>query len=298
MRGALTVILTCALLTPAASTMAKPAPDQLMDAPVLRETSRYTFSTLELDSRDGARHYRIWIGQPPTVTAANPIAYLLDGNAAMAALDTGQLNRLARSPSPPVLVALGYATPLRIERTARTFDYTPKRGVGSDERDSLTNAPSGGADVFLDLLTQTIKPLINQRLKVQPRRQLLWGHSYGGLLALHALMTRTDAFQVYAAASPSLWWSEGWMDAELAAMAQHLDGRRATLLLMRGELEPASPRPVVKETAGGDAAAQRLLTALHRVDRLDTQYQSFPGLNHGPMLQASLSYTLEYLSQH
>lgn len=269
-----------------------------MDAPVLRETSSYTFSTLELDSRDGARHYRLWIGQPPSITEDNPIAYLLDGNAAMAALDVDELNLLARSPSPPVLVALGYATPMRIERTGRTFDYTPNTEGGTDQRDPLTNMPSGGADAFLDLVTQTIKPLVNQRLKTQPRQQLIWGHSYGGLLVLHALMTRSDAFQVYAAASPSLWWREGWMDAELTAMAQRPGGTRATLLLMRGELEPASPGPASKDATSGDIAAQRLLAALHRVGGLETRYHTFPGLNHGPMLPASLRYTLEYLSQH
>ena len=81
--------------------LAKPAPDQLMDAPVLREASDYRFSTLELDSADGARHYRIWLGRPLKVSAANPVAYLLDGNAAMAALDTELLNRLSHSPAPP-----------------------------------------------------------------------------------------------------------------------------------------------------------------------------------------------------
>ena len=81
---------------------AKPAADQLMDAPVLREASDYSFSTLELDSADGARHYRIWLGRPLKVSAANPVAYLLDGNAAMAALDTALLNRLSHSATPPV----------------------------------------------------------------------------------------------------------------------------------------------------------------------------------------------------
>ena len=164
---------------------AKPAPDQLMDAPVLREASDYSFSTLELDSADGARHYRIWLGRPLKVSTANPVAYLLDGNAAMAALDTALLNRLSHNPTPPVLVAVGYATPLRIERNARTFDYTPQVGEGA-QRDPLTDMPSGGAEPFLDLLTQQIRPLINQRLEEKPKRQLLWGHSYGGLLVLNS----------------------------------------------------------------------------------------------------------------
>ena len=271
---------------------AKPAPDQLMDAPVLREASDYSFSTLELDSADGARHYRIWLGRPLKVSAANPVAYLLDGNAAMAALDTELLNRLSHSATPPVLVAVGYATPLRIERNARTFDYTPRVGEGA-QRDPLTDVASGGAEQFLDLLTQQIRPLIDQRLEEKPKRQLLWGHSYGGLLVLYTLMTRPDAFDEYAAASPSLWWNGGVIHAE--GLAQRLKGKHPTLLMMRGDEEPASPsRQVVPK---GDGAAKKLLADLQRVEGLKVRYQAFPGLGHGPMLPASLRFTLEHLSQ-
>ena len=271
---------------------AKPAPDQLMDAPVLREVSDYSFSTLELDSADGARHYRIWLGRPLKVSAANPVAYLLDGNAAMAALDTQLLNRLSHSPTPPVLVAVGYATPLRIERTARTFDYTPQVGEGA-QRDPLTDVPSGGAEQFLDLLTQQIRPLINQRLEEKPTRQVLWGHSYGGLLVLYTLMTRPDAFDEYAAASPSLWWNGGVIHTD--GLAQRLKGKHPTLLMMRGDEEPASPS--IQHGLKGDGAAKKLLGGLQKVDGLKVHYQAFPGLSHGPMLPASLRYTLEHLSQ-
>lgn len=282
----------CLALLVTQCALAKPAPDQLMDAPVLREASDYSFSTLELDSADGARHYRIWLGRPLKVSAANPVAYLLDGNAALAALDTQLLDRLSHSPTPPVLVAVGYATPLRIERTARTFDYTPQVGEGV-QRDPLTEVPSGGAEQFLDLLTRQIRPLINQRLEEKPRRQLLWGHSYGGLLVLYTLMNRPDAFDEYAAASPSLWWNAGVIHTD--GLTQRLKGKHPTLLMMRGDDEPASPS--MQRGPKGDGAAKKLLGDLQKVDGLKVQYQAFPGLSHGPMLPASLRYTLEHLSQ-
>ncbi|GAA0419319.1 alpha/beta hydrolase-fold protein [Pseudomonas extremaustralis] len=273
---------------------AQPAPDQVMEASVLREASDYQFSTLELDSVDGTRHYRLWLGRPLKVTAANPVAYLLDGNAAMAALDTALLNRLSHSATPPVLVAVGYATPLRIDRKARTFDYTPKVGEGA-QRDPLTDLPSGGAEAFLDLLTQQIRPLINQRLEVQPKRQVLWGHSYGGLLVLYTLMTRPDAFDEYAAASPSLWWNNGVIHPE--GLAQRLNGQRPTLLLMRGDEEPASPALGRHPKGAQDGALKNLLAALRQVPGLTVQYQAFAGLGHGPMLPASLGFTLEHIGQ-
>jgi predicted alpha/beta superfamily hydrolase len=297
MRRVISKVLAFALLAHTAVAAAKPGPDQLMDAPVLREASAYRFTTLELDSADGARHYRIWLGQPERVNKANPVAYLLDGNAAMAALDVELLNRLAVSPEPPVLVAVGYATPLRIERTARTFDYTPKVGDTEDQRDPLTDVASGGADAFLDLLIGKIRPLINQRLGLQPAQQLLWGHSYGGLLVLHTLMTRPETFQAYAAASPSLWWNSDAVFAESHGLAHRLNGRQPQLLLMRGEQEPATPGTLKSPDVEPDAAARRWVSALQNVEGLKTRYKTFPGLSHGPMLPASLRYTLETLSQ-
>lgn len=290
-------LISVALLLIAQAAVARPAPDQLMDAKVLREASAYSFSTLELDSADGARHYRIWLGQPPAVSAATPVAYLLDGNAAMAALDHQGLEQLAHSVAPPVLVAVGYATPLRIERTARTFDYTPSVGSAVEQRDPLTAVPSGGADVFLDLLTQNIRPLVNQRLGITPQRQLLWGHSYGGLLVLHALMTRPHAFDDYAAASPSLWWNRGVVTAEAHGLAQRLRGSQPRLLLMRGDQEPASPAAAAPAKEASDTAFKALLGTLHQVDGLQVRHLTFAGLGHGPMLPASLRYTLQMLSQ-
>lgn len=290
-------LISLALLLMAQAAVAKPAPYQLMDAPVLREASAYRFSTLEMDSADGARHYRIWLGQPPVVSDASPVAYLLDGNAAMAALDSQGLNQLAQSATPPVLVAVGYATPLRIERNARTFDYTPRVGSAVEQRDPLTAVPSGGADVFLDLLTEKVRPQINQRLGITPQRQLLWGHSYGGLLVLHALMTRPQAFDDYAAASPSLWWNQGVVSAESQALAQRLNGSRPRLLLMRGDLEPASPASVSPSKEASDTAFKTLVGRLQQVHGLQVRQQAFAGLGHGPMLPASLRYTLQMLSQ-
>jgi predicted alpha/beta superfamily hydrolase len=39
-------------------------------------------------------------------------------------------------------------------------------------------------------------------------REALYGHSYGGLFALHALFTRTHSFDCYIASSPSIWWND------------------------------------------------------------------------------------------
>ncbi|CNM07600.1 Uncharacterised protein [Mycobacterium tuberculosis] len=65
--------------------------------------------------------------------------------------------------------------------------------------------------------------------------------------------------------------------------------------MMRGDEEPAGPSMQVGPK--GDGAAKKLLADLQQVQGLKVRYQTFPGLSHGPMLPASLRYTLEHLSQ-
>ena len=277
---------------------ARPGPNQPMDDRIThRQDLAYRFETLDMPAADGQRHYRLWIATPnhPAPAAGFPVVYLLDGNAALGGLSTELLQELERGYS-PVLVAVGYATQDRIDRANRTLDYTPRRGDGA-QLDPLTGERSGGADAFLDLLESRIQPAVAQRVAIDRTRQTLWGHSYGGLLVLHALLTRPHSFQNYAAASPSLWWGQGRVFEEQAGFEQRLGHHHASLLLMRGELEPAAPPMVKLRPQPADQAARRLLHSLQNVPQLHSQYRTFPGLGHGPMLEASLRYTLRWLNQ-
>ncbi|MCX2717543.1 alpha/beta hydrolase-fold protein [Helicobacter sp. MIT 21-1697] len=42
-----------------------------------------------------------------------------------------------------------------------------------------------------------------------PHKELLFGHSFGGLFVLYTLLHKPRSFNHYVCASPSLWWGEG-----------------------------------------------------------------------------------------
>ncbi|BBH48276.1 alpha/beta hydrolase [Pseudomonas sp. KU43P] len=287
--------LALALTAPAA--LAQPAREQKMDTSLLqRHDLAYRFSQLDLDSADGQRHYRLWIGKPdrPAPAAGYPVLWMLDGNAALGALDSEQLRQLAAGQA-PLLVAVGYQTEQRIERAGRTLDYTPALTGQSEQRDPLTGQPSGGVDAFLDLLTQRMRPMVAEVAPIDLQRQTLWGHSYGGLAVLHTLFTRPGAFSDYAAASPSLWWHDGAIVREVQGLQQRLGGSRPRLLLMRGGEEPANPRTPVKGDV--ERPARELVADLGKVPGLQVRFERFEGLGHGPMLPASLKKVVEDLSR-
>jgi len=281
--------LVLLLAVPGLTTLARPAPDQPMDTQILqRKDLPYSFTSFDLDSADGERHYRIWIGKPhkPAPAQGYPSLWMLDGNAAMDALDEAALKKLAQGQA-PVLIAIGYQTPLRIERNARTMDYTPQRPGAATQTDPLTQVPSGGADRFLDLLRDRIRPQVAGQFKLDEHEQTLWGHSYGGLLVLHTLFTRPLLFNHYAAASPSLWWDEKLIEEE----SGQLRTPHASLLLMRGSAEPATPQAT--PAMGADRLARQLVERLKGIAGLKLEYLSFDGMSHGQTLPASLEYVME-----
>ena len=289
--------LAMALALAAPAAQAQPEREQKMDTSLLqRQDLPYRFSQLDLDSVDGQRHYRLWIGKPdrPAPAAGYPVLWMLDGNAALGALDSAQLQQLAAGQA-PLLVAVGYQTEQRIERAGRTYDYTPALPGQTEQRDPLTGQPSGGVDAFLDLLTQRMRPRVAEVAPIDLQRQTLWGHSYGGLAVLHALFTRPGAFSDYAAASPSLWWHDGAIVREAQGLEQRLGESRPTLLLMRGGEEPSNPRAPVKGDV--ERPARDLATDLAKVPGLQVRFERFEGLGHGPMLPASLRKVIEDMSR-
>ena len=292
-----TLALAVALALAAPAVLAQPEPEQRMDTSLLnRPDLAYRFSQRDLDSADGQRHYRLWIGRPNgrVPAAGYPVLWMLDGNAALGALTIAQLDALAAGQA-PLLVAVGYRSDRRIERAARTYDYTPRVPGLIEQRDPLTQLPSGGAEAFLDLLTGPMRTEVASQAPIDPRRQTLWGHSYGGLAVLHTLFTRPAAFSDYAVASPSLWWHEGAVAREVQGFAGRLGNARPRVLLMRGAAEPSRPGARQQDDAG--QPLRELAAQLAQVDGLSVRLQTFEGLGHGPMLSASLKRVTEAFSR-
>jgi predicted alpha/beta superfamily hydrolase len=284
-----------------------------VDAPDIaaRGSAHYTFETFFLDAPGGERRYRLQIARPrqDAPAAGYPVFFLLDGNAAVAALDDALLAELAATRHPPVLVAIGYDTPLRFDVAARAEDYTPPLPGETPQRDPLDpTRKNGGAARFLDFIEQRVKPEVAARMPLDARRQGLWGHSYGGLFVLYTLLTRPETFTDYAAASPSLWWREGYLLTLEADFAQRFNGHHARLLTLRGAAEGrddqrpgvAPARLALREQAmaalPSDAVAA-FTRRLAAIPGLRAHYCELPDLAHGPMFAASLAHALRAMTE-
>lgn len=263
----------------------------------------YRFERLSIASADGQRRYRVHLAVPTGAAPARgfPVACMLDGSAVLMALEAPLLEQLAASARPPVLVLVAHDNDLRIDGPARTLDYTPRRGEGGGEEfDASGNGRrSGGADAFLALIVERIMPAVRQRTAVDEGRRMLWGHSYGGLFALHALATRPDAFTDYVAVDPSLWWGEGFIVGELEQAARRHPAAPARLSLMQGV--PAASGRDGKAGPGGRGAGnaeagQRLEALFAELPGVEVRRMPLPGLSHGQTLGAAIAPALRSLA--
>ncbi|MBC9209352.1 alpha/beta hydrolase [Roseomonas aerophila] len=243
-----------------------------------------------LTARNG-RRYRVLLSWPPgeVPEAGWPVLYALDGNAMFEVL-TGAC-RFLPDASQGVIVAIDF--PLDdTEEARRDFEYTLPVPEGFSE----VRGRHGGADALLAVIEHELRPLVEAAFRIDPARRALFGHSYGGLFALHALFTRTQSFSTYLAASPSIWWGGGVLLREAESFAAHPapHGAPPRLLMTFGSLEgrlrpdgtvvpPGGQRRIMGDNVR--ELAERLHALPGRFGALEVQ--EFVGENHGSVRAAA-----------
>ncbi|HSS18491.1 MAG TPA: alpha/beta hydrolase-fold protein [Pyrinomonadaceae bacterium] len=163
-------------------------------------------------------------------TRAYPVLYMTDGDAHLAHTSS-TIEFLARNGRMSELILVG------ITNTDRTRDLTPTPASKTDGTQAQFPT-AGGADKFLKFIETELIPQIEKSYRVRPYR-ILAGHSFGGLFAVHTMVTRPELFNSYIAVSPSLQWSD---EATLKRVQDFLKTRKefkATLFTSLGN-EPGA----------------------------------------------------------
>ena len=127
-----------------------------------------------------------------------PVLYMTDGEAQLAHT-ISTVSFLARNGRMPEMIIVA------IVNTDRTRDLTPTNASMNNGTATVQAPTSGGADKFLKFIETELIPNIESAYRVQPYR-VFAGHSLGGLVAIHAMVTRPDLFNAFIAVSPSLQW--------------------------------------------------------------------------------------------
>lgn len=173
--------------------------------------------------------------------------YVVDGNALFLTATEIAWRRAASShfAGGGIVVAVGY--PLQqgklYDAQRRSLDLTPPGATPIEGY--------GGADQFHDFIEGRVRSAVKERLPmIKVSREALYGHSYGGLFALHALFTRPNAFDFYIASSPSIWWNsrcvlheaKEFVEKAKANVGASSNGKLPSLMLSWGTFEQHPPQ--------------------------------------------------------
>jgi len=251
--------------------------------------------------------WRITLYVPPGEAPSGgwPVLYLLDGNAVTAtAIDiervqapypeaTGIVSRFA-------IVGIGYPGDEAYNGLRRSWDYTPPPGRSYPPyKPGGPTLRTGGARDFLSFVVTELRPAIERRIRIDPTRQALFGHSFGGLFALFALANAPTAFSHWIAASPSVYWE----DLVLLQSIVLLESRPpvpAHVLILAGAYEE-DLAPFQRDAPDREARLSRLKSArtvelsqemadrLARIPGLISQFRLIPERTHMSILPEAVN---------
>lgn len=180
---------------------------------------------------------------PSSLSLPHVARYIVDGNALfLTATESAWRRELSsRYTGGGLIVAIGYPlTGKLFDIERRNVDLTPPT------KDPISGY--GGADRFLDFIDGTVRPAVKARFpQLSVSREGLYGHSYGGLFALHALFTRPTMFDGYLVSSPSIWWNNKCIMEEAKNFLEKdktlaKNDRLPSLAMFWGSFEQTPPR--------------------------------------------------------
>jgi predicted alpha/beta superfamily hydrolase len=242
------------------------------------------------------REYRIFIASPtaPPPEGGYPVLYALDGNASFGSL-TEAMRLQSRPPhgiEPVVIVSIGYDSEDPIVTDRRFYDYT-ERADSSElppRPDGSAWPETGGAEHFLAFIEEELKPAVEGLFPIDRERQALFGHSLGGLFAMHVLFTRPASFSSYIAGSPSVWWKNYSLLKRWPVLEKQLQRGEinAGLLIGIGSEEKLS---IVE-------GAQRVYSLLlpYRRQGLNLAFRQFEGEGHVSVIPPLISLMLRFIA--
>lgn len=221
----------------------------------------------------------LWIHLPAGISDTSkprPIVYLLDADinfqyfvGVSSFLSHGTRNQLQE----PIIVG--------IINTNRTRDLTPTHAlvVNPKKNGEKLFTESGGSEPFLRFIQKELKPYISKKYQ-QGGRQILIGHSFGGLAVIDCLLHHPEYFDAYVANDPSLWWDDFYEVKQAAQQWETAcnDWENKTLFISHSGATVMGDHFGAKGTSANIAFGEQLKKA---PKGLVWREKTYPGETHG-----------------
>lgn len=247
----------------------------------------FNVSDFILKSKSGEK-YKIFIARQKNVARYDRVVFMVDANAQVAML----LNSYAKiyangakqnAKAVPklsktvLIVGIGYDSPLAYDTKRRTRDLTP---AASGEE----YANGGGAGEFYDFVKDELFPLVEKKYSTAKSDKIYFGHSFGGLFGIYALLRDDGIFDEFFIASPSLWWGESQLIRDALDEGKLRSNLKAKfIMLVAGSSEMRKGKT---DKAGILKVAD--LAEILKTKGLSCEFRLYEGASHGEVIPLAL----------
>lgn len=248
------------------------------------------------------RDYQLYVALPDSYQQGSkryPVLFVVDANYGFPIVRNiaQRLNKHAGMEE-VVVVGLSYANGDGGVYSRRR-DYTPTTPRKHDYRSDMPGRQPafGEAAAYGKFLSEEVFPFIASHYRVNMRRKVFIGHSYGSLLGLQFLLTAPRTFEHYILGSPSLWYDAGIMfEREQAYAASHKDLPASVFFGIGGleKLAPGKKRSRAEEGADMLADLREFDAKLksHKFPNLKTRLRVFEDEDHASVFPLVLTHGL------
>ncbi|WP_298706590.1 alpha/beta hydrolase-fold protein [uncultured Campylobacter sp.] len=247
----------------------------------------FNVSDFILKSKNGEK-YKIFIARQKNVARYDRVVFMVDANAQFPILlnsyakiyangakqNAKAVSKLSKT---VLIVGIGYDSPLAYDTKRRTRDLTP--AVSGEEY-----ANGGGAGEFYDFVKDELFPLVEKKYSTAKSDKIYFGHSFGGLFGIYALLRDDGIFDEFFIASPSLWWGESQLIRDALDEGKLRSNLKAKfIMLVAGSREMRKGKT---DKAGILKAAD--LAEILKARGLSCEFRLYEGASHGEVIPLAL----------
>lgn len=227
------------------------------------------------------RDYQVFVSLPSGYAEAGPalpVIFVTDADYAFPLVRAiaARVGNDKKSIAPFILVGLSYAVGDTAEYSRRR-DYTPTPRPTDGLSSDMPGRPVlfGEAEAYRRFLASDVLPLIAARYRADMTRTTFVGHSYGGLLGAHIVLTSPKMFSKFVISSPSLWYDEGVMFNRQKKFVESHSDLATDIFFSVGALESVGDADMVADTKKFNKVFKA-----RRYPHLTTQMHVWSGRDH------------------
>ena len=247
----------------------------------------FNVSDFILKSKNGEK-YKIFIARQKNIARYDRVVFMVDANAQFPILLNSYAQIYANGAKQNaktvpklsktvLIVGIGYDSPLAYDIKRRTRDLTP---AASGEE----YANGGGAAEFYDFVKDELFPLVEKKYSTAKSNKIYFGHSFGGLFGIYALLRDDGIFDEFFIASPSLWWGESQLIIDALDEGKLRSNLKAKfIMLVAGSREMRKGKT---DKAGILKAAD--LAEILKTKGLSCEFKLYEGASHGEVIPLAL----------